>query len=173
MLQFYIRRSLNRACLCCFEGEVIRDGFFCHVRQYLAVPSCPQSIWSLLQCKHIVFFSYLQALLSCPAHLVTSLRSCGPVLGSNCSSVRSNPCLPYFTGSEYAELERSHEDHCVQLLALQRIPQQSHPVPESNVQTLLYLRQAGGCDPIPGELLQCQTTLWVKNLFLVSNLNFP
>lgn len=59
--------------------------------------------------------------------------------------------------TEYAQLEGSSD--CVQLLALQGIPQPSHLC-----LTLLRLRQLWGCDPVPGDLVQCQTTLWVKNL---------
>ncbi|XP_071286266.1 ETS domain-containing protein Elk-1-like [Agelaius tricolor] len=35
--------------------------------------------------------------------------------------------------TEWAELEGTHQDHQVQLLALHRTPQESHPVPESVV----------------------------------------
>lgn len=43
---------------------------------------------------------------------------------------------------EYAEFEGTHQNHRVQLLALQRAPQKSHHVPESIVQMLLELCQA-------------------------------
>lgn len=43
---------------------------------------------------------------------------------------------------EQAELEGTHQDHEVQLLALHRTPQESHHAPESIVQTLLELKQA-------------------------------
>lgn len=61
----------------------------------------------------------------------------------------------------------------VQLLSLHRTPQESHPVPESTVQTLPELCQALCCDQCPGELFQCPATLWAKNLILISTLNFP
>lgn len=36
--------------------------------------------------------------------------------------------------TDYAESEGTHKDHGVQLLALHRMPQESHHVPENNVQ---------------------------------------
>lgn len=46
-------------------------------------------------------------------------------------------------------------------------------VPESIVQMLLELCQAWCCDHCPGQPVQCLTTPWMKNLFLISNLNIP
>lgn len=66
--------------------------------------------------------------------------------------------------SEYAELEKTHNDQV-------QFTQKSHPVPERVVQTLLELWQDWGCDHLPGEPVQCPTTLWGKNIFLISSLN--
>lgn len=45
--------------------------------------------------------------------------------------------------TEYLKLERTHKDHCVPTLCpAQDTPKQSHPVPESVVQTLLTLLQS-------------------------------
>ncbi|XP_071312818.1 mitochondrial inner membrane m-AAA protease component AFG3L2 isoform X4 [Agelaius tricolor] len=54
-------------------------------------------------------------------------------------------------------------------------PQESRRVPHSVIQALLELCQAWCCDCFPGGLLQCSTSLYVKNLFLISSLNllFP
>ena len=44
---------------------------------------------------------------------------------------------------------------------------------EDTVQSLLEHCQAWGRDTSLGSLFQCSTTLWGKNLFLMSSLNFP
>lgn len=63
--------------------------------------------------------------------------------------------------TEYAELEGSHEDRCIQFLVLCRTPQESYHEPEITVQTLLDLCQAGAVTT--GEPVQCPTNLWVNN----------
>lgn len=43
---------------------------------------------------------------------------------------------------KYAEFERTHQDHQVQLLDLHWVPQDLLHVPESVIQTLLEFREA-------------------------------
>lgn len=52
---------------------------------------------------------------------------------------------------EYTKLEGTHMDHQIQLLATHRIPQKSHRMSESIVQTLLELQHAQCCEHFPGE----------------------
>lgn len=69
---------------------------------------------------------------------------------------------------EYAQLEGSsipipgHAQHQ---------PQGSLHMPESTVSTLLEFCQAWGSDHL--SLFQGSTTLWVKKIFVISNLNLP
>lgn len=68
---------------------------------------------------------------------------------------------PVHRSKQYPKSEGILEDHRVQLLALHRHPNKFHPVPESIGQTPLEPR------PFPGEAVQCLTTLWRKNPFLI------
>jgi len=56
-------------------------------------------------------------------------------------------------------LERTHKDHEVQLLALQRTNQKLDPVSKSTVQTRLELHHSGPC-PQPWAARSMPTTLW-------------
>lgn len=49
--------------------------------------------------------------------------------------------------------------------------QQSHQMAQTVVQMLLQLFKAWCCDHCPGKPVQCSVTLWVKNFFLICNLN--
>lgn len=71
----------------------------------------------------------------------------------------------YYRIIEYAELERIHLDHLVQQLSLCRTLQISEHVPERIVQMLPKVKQVGAVTTLLGNLLQCPTNLWVKNLF--------
>ncbi|KAJ7405069.1 hypothetical protein BTVI_70324 [Pitangus sulphuratus] len=69
------------------------------------------------------------------------------------------------------ELEGTHKDHRVQLQALYRI------IPKVNTRCQRVLSKhflnsvgLGAVTIALGSLLQCTTTLWVKNLFLISSL---
>lgn len=61
-------------------------------------------------------------------------------------------CISVTQITEKAELEVTHKDHGVQLLALHGTSPRSQPVPESIVQILLELRQAWCSDHFSGEL---------------------
>lgn len=95
---------------------------------------------------------------------------------------------------EYPELEGTHKDYQIKLLAPYITTQNSNPVFENTVWMLLELWQCGavptalgrllclppsGVEPFPnshsfsGKLFQCLTTLNIKNFFLICNLNLP
>jgi len=44
---------------------------------------------------------------------------------------------------------------------------------QSHIQPGLECLQGGGIHSLLGQPVQCVTTLWVKNFFLISNLNLP
>lgn len=66
---------------------------------------------------------------------------------------------------ECNELEGTHQDHCIQILAFKTL------VPESIAKTCLQLCQAGAMTISLGSLFQRSATFWGKNFFLISNLN--
>lgn len=68
-------------------------------------------------------------------------------------------------------MEDTHKDHEFQLLALHRTIPKDHTLPESILQMLLDLCEVSAVTTSPGSLLQCPTTLQVKILFLISNIN--
>lgn len=73
---------------------------------------------------------------------------------------------------EYAGLEGTHQDHRVQLLSLHSTIPESHPVPESIVQMLPDLCQAGAVSPALGSCSSAQTPL-DKKLFPDTQLKPP
>lgn len=78
------------------------------------------------------------------------------------------------TESEHPELEGTDQDHRVQIPALHKgQPQESYHLPERIVQMLLELWQAWSCNHFPMEPNPVSVALWMKNLFLISNLNLP
>ena len=84
----------------------------------------------------------------------------------------SEPVVNYFpTMIEYPELEGTHRDHWVQLLALHRTTQNSNPMPESGIQMLLEFWQLGTVPTALGSLFHVDHPL-VKNLFLIPHMTF-
>lgn len=74
---------------------------------------------------------------------------------------------------EYPDLEGIHDSHCVQLLALLGISQQSQRLSESIDQAHPELCQPCGHDHFLEKPVQCLSTLWDKNLSQISNLSVP
>lgn len=76
--------------------------------------------------------------------------------------------------TEYTELKGKHKYYRVQLLALQKIISKTHTtclkVLSENFFDALRLWH---CDHFTGEPVLLPPILWVKNLFLIYNLNLP
>ena len=72
-----------------------------------------------------------------------------------------------------AWVEKNHNDHRV----LTPCYVQGHQPPDqaalSHIQPGLECLQGWGIHSLLGQPIQCVTTLWVKNFFLISNLNLP
>lgn len=71
--------------------------------------------------------------------LFKAKRTCINILCGKCRSTSDRVI-------KYPEVEGAHKDYQVQLLALNRTPQESHPVPENIVQIFLELWQVWGHD---------------------------
>jgi len=71
---------------------------------------------------------------------------------------------------EYPNLEGTHKDRCVQLLALHSTTQNSTPMSESSVQMLLELWQISALPAALGSLFHAHHPL-VQKLFLTLNLS--
>lgn len=79
------------------------------------------------------------------ASLFKAKRTCINILCGRCRSMSDRII-------KYPELEGAHRDYQIQLLALNRTSQQSHPVFEGTVQMLLELQQVWGHDHSLGSL---------------------
>lgn len=69
---------------------------------------------------------------------------------------------------KHTELEETHQDHWVPLLALHR--HRRSPTMCLIALSKAFWTQARGCDHFLGSLFQCSNALLAKNLFLISNL---
>ena len=69
--------------------------------------------------------------------------------------------------------EKDHSDHRVSTPCCVQGRQPPDQAAQSHIQPGLECLQGWGIHSLLGQPVQCVTTLWVKNLFLISNLNFP
>lgn len=84
-----------------------------------------------------------------------------------------NPTHSFHRIIKYAELEETHKDHQIQVLAPQRTTQNSNRVSESIVQMLLDLWRFTAATAALGNHFPVPSHSLVKNLFLIPSLTFP
>ena len=72
-----------------------------------------------------------------------------------------------------AWFEKDHNDHPVPTPCYVQGRQSVDQAAQSHIQPGLECLQGWGIHSLLGQPVQCVTTLWVKNFFLISNLNLP
>jgi len=72
-----------------------------------------------------------------------------------------------------AWVEKDHNAHPVPTPCYVQGHQPAAQAAQSHIQPGLECLQGWGIHSLPGQPVQCITTLWVKNFFLISNLNLP
>ena len=72
-----------------------------------------------------------------------------------------------------AWFEKDHNDHPVPTPCYVQGHQPADQAAQSHIQPGLECLQGWGIHSLLGQPVQCITTLWVKNFFLISNLNLP
>jgi len=70
-------------------------------------------------------------------------------------------------------VEKDHSDHLVSTPCYVQGRQPADQAAQSHIQPGLECLQGWGILSLLGQPVQCVTTLWVKNFFLISNLNLP